>query len=232
MKIFDFLKILFSFSLPWLSASSLANSDSQLPEVACRYEMKVTPHGKFKATSTKAWFFWRKPGMVQTQDADGHYGEIWQRTANGSIQYRKLYHVDKTAIEYMPADMPTNNMSFDWIKLSSMLDQQELHALKPVKKTRVLDRSAELRKGKVDNRDIEVLWLPDVSLPASIISKDKTGRAELRLIAIEPLSATHRKPVDIEEIANYRHIDAADFGDMENDPFVKKVMAFTEHHNH
>jgi hypothetical protein len=96
----------------------------------------------------------------------------------------------------------------------------------------VLDHSAELRKGKIDGQTIEVLWLPDESLPARIVRKDKTGSVELRLVEITPLSAAHRKLVDVEEIANYRHIDAADFGDMENDPFVKKLMAVEGHHHH
>ena len=236
MKISDFLKVVsglgfFCFSTSGL-ADSASNSNQQPAEVACRYEMKVIPHGKSKEQLNNSWFFWRKPGMIQTQNADGDHGEIWERTANGSIQYRKLYHADKTAIEYMPADMPANNMNFDWVKLSSMLNQQELDALKPVKKTHVLGHSAELRKGKTDVQTLEVLWLPDENLPARIIRKDKTGSVELRLVEIAPLSAARRKPVDVEEIANYRHIDAADFGDMENDPFVKKVMAANGHHHH
>jgi hypothetical protein len=52
------------------------------------------------------------------------------------------------------------------------------------------------------------------------------------LVEITPLSATKRKPLDIEEIANYRQIDAADFGDMENDPFIKKLMAADGRHHH
>lgn len=235
MKISDLLKIViglgfFCFSISCL-ADSASNNDQQLTEVACRYEMKVIPHTKSKAPSNTAWFFWRKHNMIQTQDADGDHGELWERSANGSIQYRKLYHADKTAIEYMPADMPTNNMNFDWFKLSSMLSQQELEGLKPVKKTHVLGHSAELRKGKIGGQTIEVLWLPDENLPASIIRKDKTGSVELRLVKITPLSAAHRKPVNVEEIANYRHIDAADFGDMENDPFVKKLVTAEGHHH-
>lgn len=221
----------FAFSASGL-ADSARNNDQQSMEIACRYEMKVTPHAKTKASSRNAWFFWRKPDMIQTQDADGDHGEIWERTATGSIQYRKLYYGDKTAVEYMPADMPTNNMSFDWLKLSGMLTQQELDSLKLVKKTQVLGRGAELRRGKTNGQTLEVLWLPEEGLPANIIRKDKTGSMELRLVEITPLSAAHRKPVDIKEIANYRHIDAADFGDMENDPFVKKVMAAEGHRHH
>ncbi len=234
MKLLDVLKIVLAFSLLYFSTASFADSASnqQATEVACHYVTKVTPHGKAATPSSNDWFFWRNPNMIQTQDADGDHGELWQRTANDSIQYRKLYHTDKTAVEYMPADMPTNNMNFDWLKLSSMLNQQELDALKPIKKTNVLGRNAELRKGKIDDKTIEVIWLLDENLPASIIRKDNTGSVELRLVDITPLSTAHKKPVAIEDIANYRQIDAVDFGDMENDPFVKKIMQQEGHHHH
>jgi hypothetical protein len=236
MNISALLKIVtgigfFIFST-FVLADSVNQSDKMLMEIACRYEMKFTPHTKIKAATNNFWYFWRKSDMIQTQDADGDHGEIWERTANGSIQYRKLYHADKTAVEYMPTDMPSNNMSFDWFKLSGMLSQQELDTLKLVKKTKVLGRGAELRKGKINGQTLEVLWLPDEGLPASIIRKDKKGNMELRLVEITPLLTAHRKPVAIEEIANYRHIDAADFGDMENDPFVKKLMSAEGHHHH
>jgi hypothetical protein len=233
MKISDFLKIAviisFCFSTP-----SFAENTSQIPatEVACHYVTKVISKGKTKAVSNNDWFFWRTPNMIQTQDADGDHGELWQKTDNGSIQYRKLYHTDKTAVEYMPADMPTNNMSFDWLKLSTMLSQQELDALKAVKKTKVLGHNAELRKGKVGEQNLEVIWLLDENLPAQIVRKDKSGSVELKLVEITPLSTANKKPVSIEDINNYRQIDAVDFGDMENDPFVKKVMQAEGHHHH
>jgi hypothetical protein len=236
MKIPDLLKFVFGLVFFWFSSTILANniskSDQQPTDVACRYEMTVIPHDKSIAPLSTAWFFWRKPDMIQTLDADGDNGELWAQTANGSIQYRKLYHADKTAVEFMPADNPTNNMRFDWIRLSSMLSQQELDALKPVKTTKVMGRSAELRKGKTEGQAMEVLWLTDERLPAKIIRTTKTGTVKLRLVEIEPLSTAHRKPIATEDIANYRQIDAADFGDMENDPFVKKVMAAQGHHDH
>ena len=222
MKKVDLLIIVICVGFFLFSASGLA--DQQPIEVACRYEMKVTPTANTKAASRSTWYFWRKADMIQTQDADGDHGEIWLRTANGSIQYRKLYHADKTAVEYMPTDMPSNNIVFDWIKLSGMLSQQELDRLKLVKKTKVLGRGAELRKGKIYGQTLEVLWLPDEGLPASIIRKDKNVTVKLSLLELTPLSAAHQKPVAIEAIADYRHIDAADFGDMENDPFVRKMM--------
>ena len=232
MKISAFLKIALTVGFCF-SSSGYANNNNATPitEVACHYITKVIPHGKTKASSND-WFFWRNADMVQTLDSDGDHGELWQKTANGSIQYRKLYHADKTAVEYMPADMPTNNMNFDWLKLSSMLDQQELNVLKPVKKIKVLGHNAELRKGKIGEQTIEVVWLLDDNLPARILRKDKTGSVELKLVEITPLSAARKQPIAITDIANYRQIDAVDFGDMENDPFVKKVTQAEGHHHH
>jgi hypothetical protein len=231
MKISDVLKIalIVGFCFSTISFAE-SNSEPQATEVACHYVTKLIPHGKTKASSND-WFFWRNPSMIQTLDSDGDHGELWQKTTNGSIQYRKLYHVDKTAVEYMPADMPTNNMNFDWLKLSSMLNQQELDALKPVKKIKTLGHNAELRKGKVGDQNIEVVWLLDENLPARILKKDKTGSVELRLVEITLLTTAHKKPIAVEDINNYRQIDAIDFGDMENDPFVKKVMQTKEHHH-
>lgn len=234
MKTSERLKLVLSFAFFYFSAPSFAETATvqQPTEVACRYQINITPQPKSETSANHDWLFWRKPGLIQTQNASGDYGEIWQKTVTGNIQYRKLYHADKTAVEYMPADMPTNDLSFDWLKLSNMLSQQELDALKTVKKTHVLGHNAELRKGKIDDQTIEVIWLPSENLPASIVKKNKTSRMELRLVEITPLATARRQPISLEEIANYRHIDAADFGDMENDPFVKKVMRAEGHAHH
>lgn len=234
MKLSPALKLTLCFALFCSAFISRADNKNVQPltDVACRYEMNIIPHDKSHAPTTKAWFFWRTANSIQTQDADGDHGELWQRTAMGSIQYRKLYHSDKTAVEYMPADNAANNINFDWLKLSNMLSQQELDTLKVVEKSHVLNRNAERRTGKIDDQTIEMQWLPAEQLPASIIRNDENRTVALRLIDITPLSEATQKPVAIEDIANYRHIDAVDFGDMENDPFVKKVMAASEHHHH
>ncbi|WP_394753800.1 hypothetical protein [Crenothrix sp.] len=234
MKIVTVLKLTFCLALTVSSLASRAdNTKNQLlPEVACHYEMRIIPQDKSKAATHKAWFFWRTSNSVQTQDADSEQGEIWQRTATGNIQYRKLYHSDKTAVEYMPADNASNNIDFDWPKLSSMLSKQELDVLKSVDKSEILGRNAQQYAGKINGQSIEVQWLVAEQLPASILRKDDHGTVELRLIEITPLATAQHKPVTVEDIASYRQIDATDFGDMENDPFVKKVMAADGHHTH
>jgi hypothetical protein len=234
MKITTVLKFACCLAIAGSSFASPADTknDQPLSELACRYEMHFVPEDKALTATNKAWFFWRTANTVQTQDADGGHGEIWQRSPTGNIQYRKLYHSDKTAVEYMPADNASNNIDFNWFKLTSMLSQQELASLKPVKKSEIMGRWTELRTGNIDGQSVEVQWLVNEKLPASIIRKDDKRTVELRLVEITPLSAAQRKPVSVEDIGNYRQIDAVDFGDMENDPFVKKVMAVEGHHKH
>lgn len=231
MNQLSFLKIIFLVSCYGFSTFSVADDKTLLSEVAGHYVTKIRTDGKAKKPVSHEWFFWRTADMIQTRDANGDQGEIWQKTANDSIQYRKLYHNDKTAVEYMPADMPTNNMNFDWFKLSNMLSQQELDRLKPIKKTKVLGRDAELRKGKINDQTIEVLWLIKENLPAHIVKKDQKGSIELSLMNITSFADSPKKLMTVEEINNYRQIDAADFGDMENDPFVKKTMSKEGHHH-
>ncbi|SJM89513.1 hypothetical protein [Crenothrix polyspora] len=234
MKIITVLKFTVCLTIASFSLASDADiSNGQvLPELACRYEMHIVPQDKSQTEIHKTWYFWRTANSVQTQDADGGHGEIWQRSTTGNIQYRKLYHNDKTAVEYMPADNASNNISFDWIKLSSMLSQQELDSLKYVKKSEIMGKRSELRTGKIDGQSLEVQWLVDEKLPASIIRKDGVRTVELRLLDIAPLLTTQYKPVSVADIGNYRQIDATDFGDMENDPFVKKLMAVEGQHTH
>ena len=232
MKITNFFKLLFGLIIFCFSASSFSdNSPQQSTDIACRYETKVIPNKKSNKPSINAWYFWRSPNMIQTQDANGDRGEIWLRTIKDSVQYRKLYISDKTAVEYMPADMPTNNIDFNWDKLSNMLSQSELDSMKLVKKTHVMNRNAQVYRGKIGAQSIEVTWLMEEKLPASIIKKDKLETIELHLIEIAALSVAQQKPLTIDEISNYRHIDATDFGDMEHDPFVVKIMAENGHHH-
>lgn len=232
MRAMSLVKIALCFYFAFGSASAVADSGGQpLPEVACRYEMRLMPNAGNKTGQQKplVWYFWRQAGMIQTRSADGDYGEIWQRTGNGGVQYRKLYHADKTAVEYMPGDTPVNHMDFDWFKLAGMLSPQQLDGLKLRKTTRMLGRLAELRQGGSGGQTLEVLWLMQEKLPARIVRTDKGGRQELRLTAITPMAQAAWQPISLQRLADYRHIDAADFGDMENDPFVKKLLAGAGH---
>ncbi len=196
-----------------------------LPEVACHYILKITDLGSGKSRQTRQedWYFWRQSGMVQTANAKGDFGEIWQLTKTGHIYYQKLYYTDKTAVEYMPADNEVNHLNFDWLKLANMLSTNELQQLKTVKKLHVLNREAEIRVSKSPDQQLRVEWLVKEQLPAKIVKQDKYRKIELRLVEITAYSQARFKPVDDNVIADYRHIDAADFGDMENDAFVNKV---------
>ena len=236
MKKSCFSKILMAVCLSSISIGCLAAglANREWPDVACRYEMKVTAYhnGKAGPIQRHDWYFWRNANMVQTRSADGRYGEIWELTATGSVYYQKLYHDDATAVEFMPADILVNQLNLDWFKLANMLGQQELEGLKVIKKTKVLGREAQIRTSLSGTRRLEVTWLTAEQIPASIIKKNHAQRLELKLVEISSITQALAKPVDAKVIAGYRHIEAADFGDMENDAFVKKLLAAEAHAHH
>jgi hypothetical protein len=209
---------------------ALADDAAALPEVACRYEMRVL--GKKGLVGTpKSWYFWRTGSMVQTRDDDGDRGEIWERTGRDVIAYRKLYHQDRTAVDYAPADRAVDGQDFDWRQLASMLAPKDLEQLKVSRRKTINGEPAELRKGVIGGQQLEVTWLTQTQLPASI---KKTVHGEihrLELKELRPIELAHWRPTPIETIDAYRQIDATDFGDMENDPFVKKVLHQSGHHH-
>lgn len=234
MNIVRLLKIVICSGMLHFSsiyAATDANGTTSLPAVAGRFESITITLDKSMAPAKHAWYFWRNDNMLQTQDSDGDFGEIWQKTVTNDIEYRKLYHADKTAVEYAPADNPTNHIDFDWQTLAQMLSPKELAALTSVKKIKVLGKDAELRKGTINGQTLTVKWLINDHLPASIIRKDAKKMVTIKLLAIEPLASAHKQPFSLDALKDYRHIEAIDFGDMESDPFVKKIMT-VEGHSH
>ncbi|NJD06113.1 MAG: hypothetical protein FIA97_06400 [Methylococcaceae bacterium] len=219
------------FALIGMLPFAAADDAAALPEVACRYEMRVlgTAHGRVNAS--RSWYFWRTGSTVQTRDDDGDHGEIWERTDKNVIAYRKLYHQDRTAVEYAPADRAIHGLDFDWQRLASMLAPKDLEALKVSQRKTINGEPAELRKGVIGGQELEVTWLTQTRLPASI---KKTVQGEIHLLELQelrPIELAPWHPTPIETIDAYRQIDATDLGDMENDPFVKKVLHENGHHH-
>ena len=218
----------FMIFLVLLPLSVCANTDI-LPNVACRYEIKVAGKGGKYSVKPNYWYFWRSEKMIQTRDAEGDRGEIWQLTDKDFIAYRKLYHSDKTAIENAPADSALSGNKFNWIQLATMFSQDDLAQLKVTRHKKILGEEAEIRKGNLNGQQVEVAWLMQSQLPAWI---KRTIPGETRILELKEKTSFDQSPwqsTSIETIDSYRQIDDTDFGDMENDPFVKKVLHESGH---
>lgn len=235
--IFPVLAILVSLCADVFAADNQANQVNNFPAVACRYESSqeiVASSGDTlrQETSTSS-YLWREPNRVETRDANGDTGALWERGKDGGIFFRKLYHQAQKAIEYYPDDLRAAGSNLSWDAIESTFDSElSGRTLKRVGKEIYLDREAERYRGEVDGIVMEVVWLSRERVPA-LVRKTTSNRVNtLRLAEIWPIDKAPWPSSTHAEIEQYQHLDFSDLGDMESDPFVKWVIGRAHVHQH
>ncbi len=222
----------------WLACGSVLAD--QAPEAtACVYLIDTSSGQKLEPHNTRPWYFWRSDNRVETRDAHGETGEIWESDPRGQISYIRLFHpggsgVGKT-IDYTPGDLRALAMKTDWNQIRSIIDPKLLGTqLKRTGEQTVDGQRTERYAGEVDGVSTEVLWLPETKLPTRIEKTQGGVTVRLRMADCKPLASAPWTMTSDTRMQSYQHLDYADLGDKENDPFVKNVVGHKEgsHHGH
>ena len=196
---------------------AVASAAVSLQPLAARYELKVNQ-------VAGDWFLWRDAASIETANPGTGQNTIWERTPANEYSYRRIFHNDKRVVEYTPGEIKTRNATPDWAKLASVISPQLLDELKRGGKKTAFGQSAVRYSGRVGGQKIDLWWLEQAQLPSRL---QISGNGQQMTMVLKDLYA--RSPagwprVDEDRIAAYGLIDAADFGDMESDPFVARVM--------
>jgi hypothetical protein len=85
--------------------------------------------------------------------------------------------------------------------------------------------------GKIGSQSIDLWWLERAQLPARLQMIRPGQRMILALRELHDQAPAAWPRATDERIAEYGLIDAADFGDMESDPFVARLLR-QEGHSH
>ena len=217
----------------------MAQADQAPKAMACVYLINTSSTQKLADTDveyhTTPWYFWRSDNRVETRSAHGETGEVWESSPRGQISYTKLFHPAEKAIDYTPGDLSALAINTDWDQIKSIIDPKLLGTqLKRTGEQTVDGQRAERYAGKVDDTNTEVLWLPEMKLPARIEKTRGGVMVSLRMAECKPLASAPWTMTSDTQMQSYQHLDYADLGDMENDPFVKKVTDHNEglHHGH
>jgi hypothetical protein len=235
--VFPVLMILVSLYGDVYAADNQANPSGNLPAVACRYEssrqgLASTGAAQTQTTLTSS-YFWRAQDRVETRDASGETGALWERGNDGVIFFRKLYHQAHKAIEYYPDDLRAAGNNLSWDAVASTFDSKLLGgALKRVGKEIYLDRDAERYHGEVDGVWMEVVWLTQERLPALVKKTTARDVSTLQLAEIWPIDKAPWPASTRATLEQYHHLDFADLGDMESDPFVRWAVVDANIHTH
>jgi hypothetical protein len=213
-------------SHPFLLAPTLADDTTgnwtPLPAVACHFTSRVALQGQQSQVQEWDWYWWRQPDRVETRDAEGNTGQIWESSKTGQITYWRVLHKDKRIIEYTPGDLRALGQHPDWATVTRVIDPTLLTTkLRPVGKGEILGRQAQRYQGQGDGVEFEIWWLEQEQVPALVRQVSEHREETLRLKEIYPLQ---KSPWTRSQIVDYMHLDYADLGDKESDPFVRSLL--------
>lgn len=201
--------------------------------VAARFAVELSPPAargaKPAATQHATWYFVRDADRIAL--LKGGIGEVWTRDAAGRIGLERVFHAERTVVDYSPGELATLGVRADWTALARFVDPLELRSLALVARS---GQHGSERLRLYDPRRVGgqpallVEWLPALQLPARIVRRHPDGsvlRIELEQHAPAPPAGGL---LDAARTQDYARIDAADFGDMEYEPVVRKAEAIDQ----
>jgi hypothetical protein len=202
--------------------------------IAAEYETIVAETGDEAHRHIKRWRFWRDRDLVETRSLDTDEGEIWRRGVKGLIFYERVFHRDRKAVESNPDDLRALDKEPRWDKTALLVDSGLLKSgLQFQGRGTVANRPALRYGGAVDGVEYEIWWLEQENIPGLIRQRSPQRNITVNLQEAYPLG---RSPWPHNVSETYATIDYADLGDMESDPFVKRILHETElitgHHDH
>jgi hypothetical protein len=192
--------------------------------IAARFDLTVNQ------TQTD-WYLWRQDDAIETANVAVGQNDIWQRLRAGDYHYRRVFHNDRRVVEYVPGEIKTRHAEPDWAKLASVISPQLLTELKRGASQTLFGQKAVRYTGKIGSQSIDLWWLERAQLPARLQMIRPGQRMILALRELHDQAPAAWPRATDERIAEYGLIDAADFGDMESDPFVARLLR-QEGHSH
>lgn len=192
-------------------------SVAPLEQLAARYDLKVN---KIRTD----WYLWREADAIETANPIVGQNTIWERNDKGEYNYRRIFHKDKRVVEYVPGEIKTRHAEPDWTKLASVVSPLLLDELKRGSSKTLFGQKAVRYSGVAGGQKIDMWWLERTQLPARLSISSAGQQMFLDLKELHAKSPPSWPRANEELIAAYGQIDAADFGDMESDPFVARVM--------
>lgn len=171
------------------------------------------------------WYFYRDESRIAV--LKGNVEDIWLRDARGHIRFERVLHGDKRVVEYSAGELATLGVAADWNALAGFFDATKLTRMKQTSRTGSGTSQRVHYSAVAGTERVSVEWLTALQLPARIerrstVKGGRSTRYELLASGEKPLAAW---PLPGAGSADYLRIDAADFGDMEYDPIVKKAEA-------
>ena len=197
----------------------------QLPALAVEFETTIIENGAHddddQQQHSHQWRFWRSANRVETRNLQDNSGEIWTKSADGKVEYERVFHDQQQVIEYLPGDLKAIGSEPDWSAIATLLTPTMIASMLADSGEEVLGYPATHYHSNDPDRPLDITWLEHQQLPAMIKRTEHGYTAITRITAIYPLA---QSPWPYQRSADYRYTDFSDIGDKENDPFIKSIQ--------
>lgn len=191
--------------------------------LAARFSV-ATFAGNGKPQPASDWFFYRDVGRVETVNPATSTGERWNRDREGRISREVFFNADRRILETSFGELKTRNAVPDWQSLSAVVHPRNLAGLSIVGKTTVLGRPATRYARKAERGVIELVWIDSLSLASRVVTRSGGARRVLTLTELREARGSGWPAAENDGAEDYLRIDVADLGDMEEDPFVARIL--------
>lgn len=185
-----------------------------LPDIAAEFHTE-TP------AETTQWRIWRKSHEVIRENLATDTADYWYQDGNTLIQ-KTYYHHDRRGMEFQQTDLQMLNKQPQWQALALVFDPALLSHLKLTDSGWRDGVPFQRYQGKLQDSEWVIEVRTDLMLPLRIEHKSQHAHETITLVEAYPLAQAPWQPVPTRD---YNVIDFADIGDMESDPFVKKIEA-------
>ena len=207
-----------------IAAGAAHAQDGEAPQdkpLAARYET-VGVDRAGRVTQKSDWYLVRTASRIETA-AEGR-AEIWERSERGDVSMRRVLRDDQFILEYHPGDLRAMSIEPQWRALGTVVDPHELPKLTRAGSKKALGRTAQVYRSRAGRDRVEVWWIQDVSLPALVKRSGELGTYTMKLVDVRESAPSDWPLASHWRTEEFRVVDAADLGDLEHDPVVKRIM--------
>jgi hypothetical protein len=189
--------------------------------VAARYEtVGVDRTGRI--TRKSDWYLVRTASRIETA-GDGR-AEVWERSERGDLSMRRVFRDEQFILEYHPGDLRAMNIQPEWRALGTVIDPAMLPRSTPTGSKKALGRTAQVYRSGTGRDRVEIWWIAELSLPARVKRTGELGAYTMKLVEFRESAPSDWPLASQWRTAEFRVVDAADLGDLEYDPVVKRIM--------
>jgi hypothetical protein len=196
-----------------------------LADLSAQFKVSFKPAAanKKSAASVQTWTLSRRADRITF--VKGPIEEIWMRDARGEIGLTRIFRDERGIVDYSPGELKALGVQPRWEMMGTLFDEAAIRMLLPRGVSKLAGREVYRFTGKLGADQVDLSWDAKARVPVRLVRSGPAGRASFEL------QATHEVAPGIWPIAgagsdSFERIDAADFGDMESNPFVRKAQAY------